>query len=103
VTPFLPSPSDFQLTVKILKKACFGSAGCNVTYRIEVAYGGPSLDPNVTYEVTYEVRGDESGTQTNTLTVTGDQSSVTQEELASTSSSSVKLTAHATSVDVLSS
>ena len=93
-----PKPSDFELTVKTLSKQCFGDAGCNITFRVEVAYGGPTLDPSTTWEVTYEIRGPEDGTQVNTLEVTGDQSSVDQEEIASTKSASVKLKAVVTDV-----
>lgn len=93
-----PKPSDFELTVKTLSKQCFGEAGCNITFRIEVGYDGPTLDPDTTWEVTYEVRGPEDGTQINTLTVTGDQSSVNQEEMASTKSSATKLKAVVTDV-----
>jgi hypothetical protein len=93
-----PKPADFELTVKTLSKKCFDTAGCNVTYRIEVAYGGPALDPATTYEVTYEVRGPEDGPQINTMTVTGDQSSVQQQEYASTKSSATKLKAVVTDV-----
>lgn len=99
-SPYVPVPSDFDLTVKIRSKQCFGSAGCNITFRILVAYSGPPLDPSITYDVTYRVTGDESGPQINTLQVTGDQSSVDAEEIASTSSSSVKLVATPISVDV---
>ncbi len=96
--PVQPKPSDFELTIKTLSKQCFGEAGCNVTFRIEVGYDGPTLDPSTTWEVTYEIRGPEDGTQVNTLTVTGDQSSVDQEEMASTKSASVKLKAVVTDV-----
>jgi hypothetical protein len=96
-----PRPGDFRLTVKTLSKQCFGSAGCNLSYRIEVGYDGPMLDPVNTYEVVYEVRGGEDGPQINTLTVEGDQSSVESEELISTSSPSRKLTAVVTSVDLV--
>jgi hypothetical protein len=87
--------------VKTLSKQCFGSAGCNVTYRIEVGYDGPPLDPSNTAEVVYEVRGGEDGPQINTFTVEGDQSSVDREESISTSSAGRKLTAVVTSVDLL--
>ena len=95
-----PTAKDFRLGVKILEKSCFGSAGCNITYRVEVAYDGPTLDPGRTYEVLYEVRGGDDGPQINTLTVDGDQSSVDSEETISTGSASRKLTAVATSVDL---
>jgi hypothetical protein len=99
-TPVVPKAEDFTLTVKTLEKTCFGSAGCSITYRIDVGYDGPTLDPSNTYEVVYEVRGGEDGPQINTLTVEGDQSSVDSEETISTSSASRKLTAVATSVDL---
>jgi hypothetical protein len=94
---YTPTPKDFKLTVKTLSKECFGSAGCNITFRIEVGYGGPDLDPSTTWEVTYEIRGAEDP-QINTLTVQGDQSSVDQEEIASTKSSATKLKAVVTDV-----
>ena len=93
-----PEPSNFELTVKTLSKQCFGSAGCNVTYRIKAGWNG-TYDPAKTYEVVYEVHGDESGPQTNNFTITGDEYQVSQEESASTRSSGVKLTARVTSVD----
>lgn len=87
-----PKKTDFKLTIKVLGKECFGSAGCNVTYRILVGYNGAALDPSVTYEVIYEVRGGEDGAVTNTLKITGDESSVDEEESISTKSKSSKLT-----------
>lgn len=92
-----PRPADFELTVKIMKKECFGSAGCNITYRIVVGYGGPTIDPSTTYSVTYEIAGGED-TQINTFTITGDQYEVDSEELIGTKSSSAKLTARVTDV-----
>lgn len=93
-----PTAKDFKLTAKVLKKECFGSAGCNLTYRVLVAYSGATLDPAVTYEVGYEVRGGEDGPVINTLTVTGDTSSVDEEESVSTKNNSIKLTVTATDV-----
>jgi len=96
---YTPTPSDFKLTVKTLSKECFGSAGCNLTFRIGVGYSGEPLDPSTTWEVVYEVRGGEDGPQINTLTIQGTDYQVDREEFASTSSSSKKLTARVTSVD----
>jgi hypothetical protein len=93
-----PSKADFKLTPKVLSKKCFGSAGCNVTYRILVSYTGPTLDPSESYELVYEVRGGEDGPTTNTLTVTGGESSVDEEEYVSTNSKNAKLTAVVTDV-----
>ena len=93
-----PKPSDFKLTVKTLSKQCFGSAGCNLTYRIQAGWHG-TYDPDKTYEVVYEVHGDESGPQTNNFTVTGDKYQVEQVEIASTRSAGVKLTTRVVSVE----
>lgn len=93
-----PTKADFKLTPKILSKQCFGSAGCNLTYRILISYTGPDLDPSVTYEVLYEVRGGEDGPVMNKLSATGGTSSVDEEEIISTKSSKTKLTAVVTDV-----
>lgn len=39
-TPYVPRPEDFVLEVQVLEQKCFGSAGCNVTFRLGVAYNG---------------------------------------------------------------
>lgn len=92
-----PKPVDFKLTVKELSKECFGSAGCNITYRVFVAYSGKPLDPSKTWEVLYEVKGGDEPL-TNTLTVTGAESSVDEEEFISTKSKNDKLSAVVTEV-----
>ncbi|GLY21626.1 hypothetical protein [Micromonospora sp. NBRC 101691] len=93
-----PTKRDFTLKVKILRKQCFGTAGCNLTYRIDVAYrGAGDLDPDRTYEVTYQVKGAEDPI-INTFEVTGDSASVQQEEMASTERSGDTLTAVVTDV-----
>jgi hypothetical protein len=100
VATYTPTKSDFKLNIKVLSKQCFGSAGCHITYRIDVTYTGVELDPYKTYEVTYEVKGAEDPI-VNTLEVTGDSASVQQEEMASTRRSADKLTAVVTSVSEL--
>ncbi|MGN9918457.1 hypothetical protein [Micromonospora palomenae] len=95
-----PTKNDFKLKVKVLSKQCFGSAGCNITYRINVTYTGTGLDPSKTYEVTYQVKGAEDPI-INTFEVTGDSASVQQEEMASTKRSGDKLTAVVTDVSEL--
>ncbi|WP_173061762.1 hypothetical protein [Phytohabitans houttuyneae] len=90
-----PTKSDFKLSIKVLKKECFGSAGCNIVFRIQVAASASfdkTLDPSKTYEVTYEVLGGEDPLQ-NTFELTGDQSYVEEEEIISTATSNAKLTA----------
>ena len=91
---------NITVTLKILTKDCFGSAGCNVTYRPQVTQSVPagSFDPSVTWDVTYEVRGGSDGAQTGTLTVTGD-SYESSEDLTQTGSQGVKLTAVITDIE----
>jgi hypothetical protein len=93
-----PKPRDFTLTVKVLRKENFGSAGSLIDYRIVADWKG-TYDPDKTYEVTYEVRGGEDGPKVNTMTVTGDEYQRETEESISTSSVGQKLTARVTSVD----
>ncbi|MFI6228865.1 hypothetical protein ACIBCR_16300 [Micromonospora echinospora] len=92
-----PLPGSFTLTPKILKKQCFGSAGCNIEFRIEVSYAGLPLDPSKTYEVTYEVKGGEDPL-INTFELTGTSASVQETESISTERKTDKLTATVTSV-----
>lgn len=99
-TPPAPKPTDFTLTTKTLSKECFGSAGCNVTYRIKASWTG-SLDPAKTYEVSYEVRGVEDGPAVGTIDVTGDSYETSDEEIASTTSRSRKLTVVVTGVEAV--
>ena len=94
-TPPVIEPAWWHLTVKILEKKCFGSAGCNVTYRIDPKYDG-ELDPSRTYRMTYEVSGVEDGPQINNFTVTGTEASIPSEESAQTKTTKVKLTAKVT-------
>lgn len=97
---YTPNPKDFKLTAKVLNKQCFGSAGCNVTYRVQVAkYTGQPLPDDTTFEVTYQVAGPDDGTQVGTFTVTGGKAEMDSETMASTSSAGVTLKVKATSVD----
>lgn len=93
-----PKPRDFKLTVKVLEKQNFGSAGSNITYRI-VADWSKTYDPATTYDVTYEVRGGEDGAAVNTFTVTGDEYQVEREEFISTATVGARLSARVTSVE----
>lgn len=95
---YSPTADDFKLKAKILSKQCFGTAGCNLTYRIQLAYVGQTLDPDSSYEVTYKVSGGEDGPQINTLTVEGDQFTTDGEEIVSTPSAGTKLRVTVTDV-----
>ncbi len=92
---------DIVLTVKILEKTCFGSAGCNVAYVIQVEYTGGFLEQDKIWDVTYQVDGGDDpqiNTFTLTGTLTGYTTSIQRQERISTPSSSAKLTASVTTV-----
>jgi len=93
-----PKLSDFELEVKELKREKFGSAGANVTYRIEAGWG-PTYDPDKTYELVYEVRGGEDGPERNFMEITGDEYRSEQEESISTADVDQRLTVKAVSVE----
>jgi hypothetical protein len=97
---FSAVPTDFAVGIKVMRKKCFGSAGCNVTYRIAPTYVGDQTLPDTgTIEVTYQVTGGEDGPQINMFTIEGGGSaSFDSEEDLSTPSSNTKLKAKATDV-----
>jgi hypothetical protein len=93
-----PAKEDFTLTVKTLEKECFGSAGCNITFRVVLEFVNDiMLDPSKTYEITYDVKGGDEPL-TNTLKLTGENYEHDDEEFISTSKSSAKLKAVITDV-----
>jgi hypothetical protein len=98
-----PVMADLVLSVKIMKKTCFGSAGCNVTYNIEVNYTGSLLEPGKVWDVTYEVKGGDDP-QINTFELTGTSDgynySIEREKLIQVPKSSSQLTATATALSV---
>lgn len=96
---YTPSKSDFTLGVKVLTKKCFGSAGCNVTFRIKPTYvGTQDLPTTGTIEVSYKIKGGDEPL-TNTFTVADGEASYDSEEYIGTRSSSSKLTAVVTEVE----
>lgn len=95
---YTPVPKDFTIAVTVLSKQCFGSAGCNLTFRVKPAYSGLPLESSQNFRVLYTVTGDQSGPQTNSFTMAGTDASVTSEEIAETASSGVVLRATATEV-----
>jgi hypothetical protein len=92
--------SDLELTIKETSKHCFGSAGCNVEYKVKVAFAIP--DPGELagdYDVTFRIKGDEDGPITDTITVYSDGKYDVSEGYASTPSSHTKLSAKVTDVE----
>ncbi|MGI5245147.1 hypothetical protein [Dactylosporangium sp. CA-139066] len=93
-----PVPADFEVTVNELGRKCFGSAGCNVTFSVELKnVGGHDFDPAKTYKIVYTVNGTEDP-YSNAVTMTGDQYSRADEEFVQVKDKSAKLTATVTSV-----
>jgi hypothetical protein len=57
----VPAVTDFKVGIDVLKKQCFGSAGCSIAYKIDVTHRrSTSLDPSKVYTVVYDVVGAES-------------------------------------------
>lgn len=95
---FVPAPTDFQLAVNVTSQSCFGSAGCNIRFRVAPTYiGSQALNPSKRYTVTYAVNGG-TAPQSNSFTINGTQASVQQEELVQTPSADVVVTATPTNV-----
>lgn len=91
-----PALNAFELSPRIKSKHCFGSAGCNITFVVELTMDGPLTD-GATWEVTYEVAGPEDGLLIGTFEVTGDQYSQ-EEHIVSVPRASTKLSVRPTAV-----
>lgn len=87
----LLTAGDIKLEVKILDKECFGSAGCNVEYRVQAGWPKEAVREGETFEVTYEITGPEEGPQVGTFTINDDGTMLIEKEFASTPRSSTKL------------
>jgi hypothetical protein len=96
--PPAPTPADFAVTIVTLEKSCFGSAGCNVTYTVELAYNGlRPLDPSDTWQVIYDISGGEQ-VKTESIEVTGDSYTYNEESFISTPNETSVLAATVTTV-----
>jgi hypothetical protein len=90
--------ADVKLAVKVTKKDCFGTAGCNVTYEIKVTTDKTRIQSGDRYEVTYTVKGlqdDQIGTLTLKDDGTYEQDSY---QFGQTKTAAAKLTAVVTDV-----
>jgi hypothetical protein len=96
-----PRASDFEVSIKILSKQCFGSAGCLVEYRPKIAADIDSLPKQGTVEVSYSITGGEGPIQGTFLITLGDDPQVEgqDEESTQTPSSSAKLKIKITDVE----
>lgn len=78
--PYTPAPADFAIEVIELERQCFGSAGCNVTYRINPTYvGAVAPAPSETFTVTYDLQGGDSP-ESGSFTVRNGQARTSHEE-----------------------
>lgn len=93
-----PKPEEFTIGVVVTEKECFGSAGCIVTYDIDLNYLGPGLDPDGQWTLIYEVVGGEQQ-RIGSLTLRGDgQITYDGQESIDTVSEGDVLTARVTTV-----
>lgn len=92
-----PAPSDFAISIQVLSKKCFGSAGCVLTYRIQPTYTGPTLDDDQELTVTYEVSGGEDA-HIDSFEVKGARVRHDRRDVIRTSSSASTLSARVTRV-----
>lgn len=93
-TDWKPNPKDFKVSVSVVRKQCFGSAGCNVTLRVAAPryVGKDSLPDTGVIEVTYEIKGAQEET-IGSFTVEGGRVSYQDEWDVQTKASSSKLSA----------
>jgi hypothetical protein len=54
----VPQPADLKLDVQVIEQHCFGSAGCNVTFRLALTYSGDTIyEGEGPYTVVYSLSG----------------------------------------------
>lgn len=84
---------DFTVTLVVLEKQCFGSAGCSIEARPEIGFTGIPRLANGT--LIFDVSGGEDGVLTFNAELTGDQYTVRDIRI-STASESDELTVEVT-------
>jgi hypothetical protein len=89
---------DFELEPRIVEQQCFGSAGCSVTFRVELAYNG--LEDAITedHEITYEVTGTEDSL-ISTLEIHPDGTFTSEEHYVDTASKNSDIKIKATRIE----
>lgn len=98
------SEDDFEMSLKVTRKKCFGSAGCNVTVKVTPDYTYPLWpEPDSSFSLTYEVRGGMEGPVIETLELYGAEDTIKylppDPVLIRTANSSVKPTVKITGLD----
>lgn len=87
---FTAKQKDFKVSLKILDKECFGSAGCLIGYRVELGYTGPTIPDEQSYEISFRITGAEDEIL-GTLTTHGTKYDIPDNEHLSTKSTSYNL------------
>jgi len=95
-----PSPEDFEVDLKTMRRSCFNSYGCNVTVQPELGYNHIlDLDPEATVSVTFEIKvpGQPAHIETVDLSTVGDSvkysaPSILLSEVPSSAKLSAKIT-----------
>ena len=90
-------PDDFEVNLSVKEKQCFGSAGCNVTLRVNPEFVG-SETSDETWEVTFKITGDESGPVVQTFSMDASEITFQEEVVVSTRSANTKPKAKITDV-----
>lgn len=80
-----PVPEEFGIEVVELSRSCFGSAGCNITYKIVPTYIGATMKAGKTFTVIYEVYGGDDTKVANFRLRDGDATFSAQEHISTPS------------------
>lgn len=92
--------SDFALKIHKTSEQCFGSAGCDVEFKVVPEYQGIEDLESINADVTYTVTGLSDGTQTQTFSFDGgNYDSTDGEGFGQTSYHGAPLTAKVTRVE----
>jgi hypothetical protein len=97
-----PALASLRLEPQIIDKQCFGSAGCNVEFEVDVA-AGPVVPEGSIWRVTYEVTGVEDGPLVGTFELTDGGRYDRVSESVQTTSSKAKIKVKATRIELMSS
>lgn len=97
--PLAATPADFEIGITVLSEECFGSVGCNVSFRIQPRYLGttPLAEDGRMVTVVYRVLGGD-GERTGRFTIIDGTAGHPSVEFISTAAAGARLTAEATRV-----
>lgn len=97
---YTPTKSDVELTLKQTSKKCYGSAGCNVGYKVKAAIDAATLPSEGTLTVYYTIKGSDDGAVEDSIDLDLSEGTYdSDEDMVSTSSKSKKLTIKVTDIE----